>query len=46
MGKIKVTIWNEFVHEKEDSLIGDYIRKIYPDGIHQFLKEKLHSDDL
>ena len=46
MGKIKVTIWNEFVHEQDAGAIGDYIRKIYPDGIHNFLKEKLQSDDL
>ena len=46
MKKIKVTIWNEFVHEQDDSPIGDYIRTFYPDGIHRFLKEKLSADDL
>ena len=46
MGKIKVTIWNEFVHERDDNPVGDYIRKIYPDGIHEFLKAKLQADDL
>ncbi len=28
--KIRVTVWNEFRHEKSDAAIG----KIYPDGIH------------
>lgn len=27
---IRVTIWNEFRHEKED----EEVRTIYPDGIH------------
>jgi len=30
MNKIKVTVWNEFIHEKTEKHIG----KIYPDGIH------------
>lgn len=29
MAKINVTIWNEFVHEKDEK-----IQKVYPDGIH------------
>jgi len=28
--KIRVTVWNEFRHEKVD----EAIRKVYPDGIH------------
>jgi trehalose utilization protein len=27
---IRVTVWNEFVHEREN----DDVRAIYPDGIH------------
>jgi len=30
---IKVTVWNEFRHEKKD----EAVRKIYPEGIHQTL---------
>ncbi|NLO82349.1 MAG: trehalose utilization protein ThuA [Clostridiales bacterium] len=40
MGKIRVTVWNEFRHEKNDPEVA----KIYPDGIHNaiadFLKEQ------
>lgn len=43
---IKVTIWNENVHEREEGPVGDFIRKIYPNGIHQYLKEALKADDL
>ena len=43
---IKVTIWNEFVHERQEGKMGDYIRSIYPNGIHALLKEKLAADDL
>jgi len=43
---IKVTIWNENVHEREQNAVGDYIRKIYPNGIHQYLKDALKADDL
>ena len=46
MSKIKVTIWNEFIHERDEGPLGDFIRNIYPDGIHQLLKEKLQADDL
>ncbi|TFH16684.1 MAG: trehalose utilization protein ThuA, partial [Lentisphaerales bacterium] len=28
--KIRVTVWNEFVHEKEH----EAVRKIYPEGMH------------
>lgn len=46
MKKISVTIWNEFVHEQADSPAGEYIRKIYPHGIHRYLAEHLAADDL
>ncbi len=44
--KIQVTVWNEFIHEREKGLIGEYIRKIYPDGIHSYLARVLAADDL
>ena len=31
---IKVTIWNEFIHELEN----EFVRNIYPDGIHNAIK--------
>ncbi|UUO05111.1 ThuA domain-containing protein [Blastopirellula sp. J2-11] len=38
---LRITIWNEFVHEREDPVVG----KLYPDGIHgaiaAALREKL-----
>lgn len=43
---IKVTIWNEFQHEKAEGAHGDLIRGIYPDGIHAALKKNLAADDL
>jgi len=46
MKKIRVTIWNEFRHEQSNSPIGEYIRKIYPKGIHQCLADSLAADDL
>ena len=46
MKKTKVVIWNEFIHERETGAAGDYIRTIYPAGIHTFLAEKLAADDL
>lgn len=38
---VRVTIWNEFEHEKDN----DAVRKIYPDGIHKTIEKglKLHS---
>ena len=45
MKKINVTIWNEYRHELAEGQIGEYIRKIYPHGIHTFLAEKLQSED-
>ena len=46
MNKINVTIWNEYVHEQAQSPAGEYIRKIYPKGIHRYLAEALAADDL
>lgn len=42
MGKtINVTIWNEFVHEKND----DNVKKIYPNGLHTTIGEFLSRND-
>src|SRR5262245_25089023 len=40
MNKIRVTIWNEFVHERENS----HVAKIYPGGIHQTLATALRPN--
>ena len=39
---IRVTVWNEFVHEREH----EEIRAVYPDGIHNCIKEFLECDDI
>jgi len=39
---IKVTVWNEFQHEKNSELV----RKIYPNGIHNAVADFLRSDDI
>jgi trehalose utilization protein len=39
MEKIRVTIWNEFVHERENA----HVRSLYPDGIHQTLANALSA---
>lgn len=44
MKKIRVVIWNEFVHEQEDNALGAYIRNIYPQGIHRYLADALASE--
>jgi trehalose utilization protein len=36
-GKIRVTVWNEFIHEKED----EKVRRIYPNGMHYAITEFL-----
>ena len=46
MGKIRVTIWNENVHERAEGAWADLIRTFYPDGIHNALREELAADDL
>ena len=40
MNNIRVTVYNEFHHEK----IHDYVRKVYPDGIHAAIKDALDAD--
>ena len=37
MNKIRVTIWNEYLHEKDDPGIAE----IYPEGIHGAIKKEL-----
>ncbi len=37
---IRVTIWNEFLHEREN----DVVRAIYPDGIHATIADALRRD--
>lgn len=39
---MKVTVWNENLHEKSNSLV----REIYPEGIHGHLKQVLECDDI
>ena len=39
MSKLRVTIFNEFLHEVEDEVV----RAIYPDGIHMTLKRALEQ---
>lgn len=39
---IKVTIFNEFIHEKEK----DDIKAIYPDGIHNAIKQGIECDSI
>ena len=46
MTKIRTTIWNEFLHEREESAVGNHIRSFYPRGIHNALKENLAAEDL
>lgn len=38
---IRVTIYNEFVHERRD----EDVRRVYPDGIHEALKAGLADDE-
>jgi trehalose utilization protein len=37
MSELRVTIWNEFIHERENAEVA----KIYPQGLHQALAEAL-----
>lgn len=37
---IRVTVWNEFRHEKAD----EKVRAVYPDGIHRYLASFLEED--
>ena len=42
MDKIRVTIWNEFRHEKQN----EAIRAIYPEGLHAAIAEGIAAPDL
>ena len=46
MAEIRVTIWNEYRHEREAGPVGEYIRQFYPRGIHRYLAEHLAAEDL
>lgn len=39
---IKVTVWNEYIHEKKD----ENVKKIYPNGIHNAIADFLSSDEI
>lgn len=39
---IKVTVWNEFLHERKE---GSPVVDIYPDGIHQAIAKGIASED-
>ncbi len=39
--QIRVTIWNEFIHEQED----EEVKKIYPDGIHNAIAGFLEKEN-
>ncbi len=39
---IRVTVWNEFLHEQTE----EEIRKVYPNGIHECIKEFLQDDEI
>lgn len=38
---IKVTVWNEFVHEREV----EKVKAVYPEGIHGYIKSFLQGDE-
>lgn len=42
MDKVRVTIWNEFRHEKSNSTVG----AIYPDGLHKTIADGIAAPDL
>ena len=39
---IRVTVWNEYRHERSDEVV----RSIYPDGIHATIADALRTDDI
>ncbi|WNQ12622.1 ThuA domain-containing protein [Paenibacillus aurantius] len=41
MIKTRVTVWNEYLHERED----ENIAKIYPEGIHTAIAKGIENDD-
>lgn len=42
MSKIRVTIWNEFVHEQSPGPVQD----LYPEGLHKAIGKGISADDL
>ncbi|MDP4119323.1 MAG: ThuA domain-containing protein [Bacillota bacterium] len=38
---IKVTVWNEFLHERK----GEVVKKVYPEGIHAQIKSFLDTEE-
>lgn len=40
MKKIRVTVWNENIHDKEPE-----VKKVYPNGIHSCIAETMNADD-
>ena len=38
--KLRVTVWNEFLHERQD----EAVRNVYPDGIHEAIADFLRKD--
>ena len=45
MKKIRVTIWNEFLHERDEGPAADLIRSYYPEGMHRTLAQNLASEN-
>lgn len=41
MSTLRVTVWNEFIHERKN----EKVRTVYPDGIHQAIAEGLRELD-
>ena len=41
MDKIKVTVWNEYRHEKEN----DTVKAVYPNGMHKTIADSLSAND-
>ena len=41
MSKIRVTVWNEFRHERED----EQIKRIYPEGMHEVIASTLNKHE-
>lgn len=39
MSKVRVTVWNEFRHERKN----EFVRKIYPDGMHEVIARSLRK---
>ena len=39
---IRVTVWNEYVHEKTE----DKVKSVYPEGIHKAIADFLRSDEI